>query len=106
MNFVNLTPHELNIIVDDDETINIESTGEVARVDQSTEQSDPLDGIPVQLVEMQEIINLPEPEAGTVFIVSGIVEANTNRADIYSPGPLVRDDDGKPVGCEGLKQTV
>lgn len=46
------------------------------------------------------------PEATTVYVVSALVRlALPYRRDLASPGPLVRDADGQPVGCRGLEVT-
>tara|TARA_R110002110_G_scaffold415286_1_gene649068 strand:- start:630 stop:920 length:291 start_codon:yes stop_codon:yes gene_type:complete len=49
------------------------------------------------------IVGLPDPKAGVVYVVSGMVRAAlSGRPDVYSPGPLVRGEGGRPVGCRGL----
>ena len=42
----------------------------------------------------------------TVFIVSGMVAAMVERDDVMSPGPLLRDEEGRPIGCKGLKRSI
>ena len=52
-----------------------------------------------------DVTGLPAPAAGVVFIVAGMVAAHPSvagRADVVSPGPLVRDESGRPIGCRGL----
>lgn len=105
MKFVNLTPHTINIMHGEEEVLTLAPSGHVARVEQHLHPIDSVGGINVAMVETGQIQNLPEPEEGVAFIVSGMVEAQADRNDVYSPGPLVRDQKGKPVGCEGLKQT-
>ena len=45
---------------------------------------------------------------GKVYIVSFLVaqqlwaDKDDKRMDIFCPGPLVRDDGGRPIGCKGL----
>jgi hypothetical protein len=53
-----------------------------------------------------EVTDLPEPEEGTIYIVSGMVAAAAPRPDVMSPGTLVRDDQGKPMGCLGLRRSI
>ena len=49
------------------------------------------------------VVGLPDPKAGVVYVVSGMVRsALEGRPDVFSPGPLVRDASGRPVGCRGL----
>jgi len=105
MEFINLTPHTLNIHTDD-ETIDLVPSGEVARVEITNSPGDAVGGLPVAVASYGEIVGLPDPKESTIYIVSGMVEAQTSRADVYSPGELVRDGAGKPIGCKGLKQTA
>ena len=105
MEIKNYTPHKINIFDGGEEIETVEPSGQTARVEMEEIDGEPVDGIPVTKSEPGEVVGLPEPEEGAIVIVSGMVEAQTTRPDVYSPGPLVRDDEGKPVGCEGLKQT-
>lgn len=48
-------------------------------------------------------VDLPEPEIGTLFIVSRVIaEACPDRADLLVPDNLVRDGAGRVVGCRSL----
>ena len=80
--FVNLTPHTLNVHTNADGEIELFA------------------------VEYGEVTFPPEREEGTVFIVSGMVNdaLPDERTDITSPGELIRDADGKPIGCKGLRK--
>lgn len=101
----NLTPHTLNIHHPTGvETV--PASGEVARVSVEYREAGVVAwGIPVYKAEYGEVTGLPEPEAGTIYVVSGMVQSQVpHRADVYSPGDLVRDAEGRPVGCKGLKQ--
>lgn len=104
-NIVNLTPHTLAILVPGN-TIYIEPEPVPARVEVTFEDGGVVSGIPVGYAKYGEIENLPEPKEGTIYVVSGMVESRALRKDVYSPGKLVRDSNGRPVGCEGLKQTI
>jgi hypothetical protein len=60
-------------------------------------------GINIQRPTFGNIVGLPEPKDGTVYIVSAMVrEAARDRIDVFSPGSLIRDDAGNVVGCDGL----
>jgi hypothetical protein len=51
------------------------------------------------------IIGLPEPAEGVGFIVSRLVRETADRdgrIDLFSPGELIRNVDGQPIGCKGL----
>lgn len=46
---------------------------------------------------------LPDPSTGILFIVSALVRsAVPARADVASPGDLVRDAAGAVIGCRNL----
>lgn len=98
---VNLTPHALTIFpLDGGEPIVLAATGKVARV---TAKSRPIGGL-FTVVEYGDVTGLPaEGDGTTIYIVSGLVRAAVpTRLDVASPGELVRDEEGKPVGCKGL----
>lgn len=78
MNFVNLTPHP--IVLNDGRVF--EPSGTVARV---TSEHTPFNEDGVCSVKFGEIINLPEPQPETLYIVSGMVASATNRSDVVSP---------------------
>lgn len=106
MKIVNLTPHALRIIGLDGEEIAVEPSGLVAR--QAVEYrpaGDVAGRIPVTEAVYGEVTNLPEPQDGVIYVVSGLVEANVAREDVFAPGELVRDDAGRVIGCKGLKRT-
>jgi len=100
---VNLTPHEVKF-VDGNSVWSIPSAG-VARVETLVEKARelPVSGIPVVRATKGEVVNLPNPSKGTIYIVSAMVrEAVPHRTDVFSPHGLVRDDAGNVVGCEAL----
>lgn len=99
----NLTPHEITVVGDDGKGAVFAPSGSVARVSTVTERRGDIDGIPVYVPTFGDVEGLPAPQAGEVFIVSALVRlAVPNRTDVMSPGELVRDADGKPIGCRGL----
>lgn len=105
----NLTPHTLNIIADGS-SVNIPPATEgPARVSMVEYPSTPISGtdIPTVFKEAGEITGLPAPQPGTIYVVSGMVEAACpDRKDVYSPGELVRDEKGRPIGARGLSQSA
>jgi len=105
MKFKNLTPHVLNVLDEEGNPVmEIPPSGEIARVSVSYRKIEEVNGIPIFSAHYGEIVNLPEPEPGTYFIVSGMVKSTIpNRLDVFSPGELVRDENGMPIGCKGLK---
>ena len=78
MNYLNLTPH--SIVLNDGRVF--EPSGQVARV---TSTHSPFNAEGVCSVEFGEVQNLPEPVAGTAYIVSGMVASATDRSDVVAP---------------------
>ena len=102
---VNLTPHSLTL-VGDNGTLTVPPSGSIARlaVTRTALDSIAIDGVslPVNLPVMGGIIGLPPAQAGVVIVVSALVAGAVNRADVYSPGNLLRDGAGNVIGAEGL----
>ena len=102
MKVVNLTPHPI-VIKQDGGTRTILPSGTVARVGTKTVPAGEFDGIPLFKTEFGEVNNLPQQEAGTIYIVSALVKQRLpDRADVASPGDLIRDEAGAVIGCKGL----
>lgn len=96
--FVNLTPHEINL-----PGITLSPNGEVARVASSTRLVEVVSGIDLYETEYGETTGLPPQIDGIYLVVSALVRiANPSRSDLYSPGELIRDENGKITGCRGL----
>ena len=102
--FINLTPHALNIHAPGG-VVTIPPSGEVARVATVSEEAAPVGGIPTVTTACGEVTGLPAPVEGTVFVGSGLVASAAPRDDVLSPGDLVRDESGRPVGCRGLRRS-
>jgi hypothetical protein len=107
MQIINLTPHEINLIVDDGATMAFPPQPESARCDVNRQAKSPLrfmdKNIPVNSSKFGTVIGLPEPELGKIFIVSRIIaEALPERRDLYYPDELVRNEVGKIIGCRSL----
>ena len=121
MNFVNMTPHALNVFTGNGdnpgEVLTLPPSGNSVRVAQTFQPAGVMGGVSLyQAVygNVETIDNatkavvggLPQPVDGTVYVVSGqALEAvkASGRSDFAAPGELVRDDKGQPVGCNGLK---
>jgi len=116
---INLTPHGLNIADKNGDVIIVPVSGQVARVTQSdscdytlpveTEDGENGGVIPVYTSNYGQVVGLTDPKEGTIYVVSRLVRdrlpkdrLDGYRWDVYSPGPLIRDADGKPIGCKGL----
>jgi len=101
--FVNLTPHDLTVLDGDGNVmLNIPPSGDVARVDVQHTLQDRVAGVPMYGTVYGDVTGLPAPRDGVIYVVSGLVRSAVDRDDVVSPGKLVRDDDGRPVGCKGF----
>lgn len=110
---VNLTPHGIAVVRDDDDKIvgAWPVSGTVARLSEAVTDGPSLvtqQGlIPTDLVAYDETVTgLPAPSDGTVFIVSRVLAAQVQRSDLYFPSREVRDEDGQITGCRALGQFV
>lgn len=113
MLFENLTPHALNIKTTDGTFVTIPpSSRGPARVIYDTLPPEQVRYGNLATFEVivagvpREIVGLPDPdeEEPVIFIVAKAVAdaAPRHRGDLMSPGRLIRDEDGKVVGCDGL----
>jgi hypothetical protein len=101
MKIVNLTPHPINIVGWGD----IEPSGQVARCELVRTPAEDVNGIPVHKTSLGKPYGLPEPEEGTVYIVSRqVAEACRDRKDLYIADDSVRDESGRIIGVKGLAQ--
>lgn len=102
---INLTPHTINVIVDNGETVDIQPSGQVARVAATTIKKGEISGLPIFESLFGEVEGLPPRKLGTFYIVSRLVlQACSDRDDLLAPGQLVRDEEGRPIGCKVLSR--
>ena len=102
---VNLTPHPVSVISPDGSMRIFPPSGTVARVESTAIQVDTISGIPVMSVKFNALQNLPDPEPGTVFIVSAITAQaakQAGRSDCVIVNDAVRDSDGRIIGCRSF----
>lgn len=111
---INMTPHAVNIITDED-TFSIPPSGKTIRLSQKVlpagtgwfrgyevpfTQTYYGDAI---VVSAEGESALPYENGDDVYIVSAIVKAAlSDRSDLVVPAELVRDTDGKVIGCRSL----
>lgn len=101
MKVVNLTPHTINEVTTG---TSYPPSGQVARVAQVTVKAGEHDGVPMYKSTFGKVEGLPEPEEGTIYIVSAMaLNGVVGRDDVVSPGNLERDENGQPVGCVGFR---
>lgn len=104
MKIMNLTPHRIDFVTADGSPLmSVEPSGTVARVSVKTETIGEVAGIPVTKSVYSDIVDLPAPQEGVVYIVSSLVAQRcVDRDDVYIPNESVRDSEGKIVGCKSL----
>jgi hypothetical protein len=100
MNIVNCTPHTINHRPDVGVEIVYEYTGHVPRVNIHIEQ---VQEVP-HLVRRThgDVVGLPEPVEGTMYIVSKMVADAVRRPDLIVPVNFVREG-GKIVACRSFE---
>lgn len=100
---INMTPHEINVYDGDKVVVTIPPSGQIARVSERATKVGTIDSVTLYTTQRGDVTGLPEPVAGTLYIVSAQVRlAVPERSDVASPGNLVRNQDGQPIGCSGL----
>ena len=100
--FVNLTPHTVRVVNDNDEVIFVsEESGQRASVRTSPNVVRHIDGVPMSVTSYGPINGLPGPEPGTLYIVSTMIFAHPDVADrndlvVPDSGPDAIRKDGQP----------
>ena len=104
MEFSNLTSHAIKILNGQGNlVIEVPPSGAVARVAATSEVVGVVNGVSLFTTQFGEVDGLPEAQEGVIFITSLLVRsAVPDRRDVASPGELVRDSAGQPMGCKGL----
>lgn len=103
MIWVNLTPHDVVLLLPYAEPRVIKRSGSIARVSVTQDTFDFIEDIPIKKQHYSAVIGLPEPVEGTGYIVSSLAaQACPDRKDLYFPIDLVRDTNGNVVGSRAL----
>ena len=110
---INKTPHVLNLIMEDGAKISLEPVLPTPRVSSSSVKtasytitdSEGIEHIVVrEAPQFGEVIDLPEPEEGVIYVTSMLVAARAEgRTDLVSPGRQIRNEAGQVIGCLGLQ---
>lgn len=96
---VNLTPHLVNI-----GDIELPTSGVVARVKVEHQPAGTHADVPLVVGSYGDVSNLPEAMEGVLYVVSAAVRtALPHRKDLASPAHLVRDEEGRIIGCQALE---
>lgn len=103
MKIVNLTPHA--VVISNGPTF--QPSGKVARVSVTQVPDGDIDGVPVAKQTFGDIVDLPDPQPDTIYIVSALVLSAAKaagRTDCVAPDTsnAVRNDAGHIVSVPGF----
>lgn len=112
VSFMNLTPHDVKIVVAEGQEVVIKPSGAIARctevpMNKSETRTVVFNGAAITLRKQvwSDVVGLPDPQDGVLYIVSGIVRDRVKRDDVVAPDTslgAVRDDSNRIVGVMGL----
>ena len=108
MRLVNLTPHEINIIARDGSAVSIPLTAPATRCEESRSEFGTMTdevGHSIRIIELRrgQVYDLPPVTLGVRYIVSAVVAlAQPDRTDLLVVDEIVRNGDGRVVGCRAL----
>lgn len=107
---VNLTQHDIiihSVINGVPSRTTVIPSGIIARVAATFTPAGDVDmGVNTFRRTFGAVTDLPAPRDGVILIVSALVAAASPRADVFSPGDLIRNDAGQPIGCRGLVSSL
>lgn len=108
---VNLTPHTVTVYRADRAIGSWPPSGPFARLVETRRPSPDVrtEKGPMPVTEISYaamVADLPEPTAGTAYLVSRVLAAAVNRADLLFPADEVRDRSGQIIGCRTLARFV
>lgn len=110
---VNKTPHPITLVLEDGAKITLAPVLPIPRVSSSsvqtanytiTDENGTEHTVVREAPVFGEVVDLPEPQEGIVYVVSMLVAARAqNRTDLVSPGRQLRNNAGQVIGCAGLQ---
>lgn len=117
MNIINCCPHPIVFRSEDGSEMVFPKSEHQARVLETATPSEiDRETLPVYVGKFGEIDGLPEPQPGTMFIVSGLVLAalkdqGSTRTDVISPGTgpgdkTIRDEKGQIIAVTRFKGLI
>jgi hypothetical protein len=100
----NLTPHPITVCDSEGNVMKTIVSEGLVRLQATTVSADfAVDGVPVTKTVFGSPEGLPEPQEGVFLIVSQLVKsALPNRGDLLVPAEVVRDSEGKILGCKSF----
>lgn len=104
MPFINLTPHDVNLLNEDNEVIlTLPKCDEPPRLKEETVVVGEVNGFPITKTVFGVVSYMPKAVKGVYYIVSRLVLlACPKRKDLFSPNEIVRDENRKPLGCKSF----
>lgn len=105
MKIINLTPHPVNVLDENGKVVRtFPTSGTIARLEVETERTGIIDGIPTVRTKFGKPEGLPAPTGGTFYIVSQLVKSGSPmRPDLLVPADVVRDTEGRIIGCRAFQ---
>lgn len=109
MNFINLTPHAIHLLDQDDNVkVTYPASGQQVRLSTREIPNASADdrNARIKLVSFGEITDAPPEIPGTRYIVSLPTALAARRPDFVVPHEQKRDDNGQPIGCLSLARVM
>lgn len=105
---VNLTPHAITVMDENDQVLVVyPPCGTFARLVSEFDAAQVFGEVPLGALRFGQVDGLPEPQAGVMHLVSLLVKlAAPNRPDLAVVVNEVRDKSGRIVGCRGFATDV
>lgn len=105
-NFINLTPHDVHVADCNGNVKTFEKSGVVCRVSSTQKPVRNYEAFIVHANTFGEVLDLPQPQPNTMYIVSAMVLSalNGERNDVVAPnsGKAVRDEKGNILHVDGF----
>ena len=99
---INTTPHAIHELKSN-QTFEPNNTAQVRVTDTFVDTGETIEDVPILTRTFGDVENLPAQRPNVFYIVSLVVkQALPNRSDLFTPGKLVRNENGVIVGCEGF----
>lgn len=104
MTIINLTPHAITFLDGNNSVLaTIEPSGTIARASQTRDRVSEVNGIPVNQCSYGAVTGLPDPQDGTIYLVSALTaQACRNRSDVFIVDDAVRNESGQIIGCRAI----
>lgn len=101
---INMTPHPVNIVDENNEVVEIfPKSGNLIRLSSSTVSVGMIGNIPITKTKFGAAEGLPDYKDDVFYVVSQLVKsAFPDRGDLLVPAEVVRDADGRIIGCKSL----